>query len=96
MTNQTNVDGASIQSIVRRPPTGYVAKCRCGRLVGAVDAVRTPREEAGKILGVWLYEGKTIIPKFGDSWEADLSSCNCDVVFAPIPPELFTPRIDNA
>lgn len=94
MTSQTNVDGASVQSIVRRPPTGYVAKCRCGALVGAIDAIRTPREEAGKILGVWLYEGNTIIPKFSDRWEAELSTCRCHIVFAEPPPEIYTPKCE--
>jgi len=61
----------------KKRPSGYVAQCQCGKLIGALDAKRTDRKETGKIIGKWLYEGCTVIPKFGCSWSAHLEACEC-------------------
>jgi hypothetical protein len=58
-------------------PSGFVARCRCGNYTGAMDLERTGRAEAGKMLGAWLFDGKTVEPRFGGSWSQHLESCNC-------------------
>jgi hypothetical protein len=60
-----------------RKPTGFVAICQCGETIGAMDYNRTDRKEAGKILGDWLAHGCSVIPRFGSSWQATLTSCKC-------------------
>lgn len=67
---------ASDQPIVRRP-SGFVAKCQCGRYTGAVDSVRTDRAELAKTLGEWLFSGKAVEPMFEGEWSKQLSSCRC-------------------
>lgn len=63
--------------MARRRPTGFVARCQCGVLVGAMDFERTGRVEAGQILGRWLYDGCTVEPRFDWKWEAHIESCKC-------------------
>lgn len=59
-------------------PTGFVAKCQCGAITGALDADRTERREMGKILGEWLFSGKTVVPMFTGTWTAELNPCACN------------------
>lgn len=63
---------------MRRRPTGFVATCRCGRVVGAMDFSRTERVDAGKILGKWLFDGCTVAPRFEGSWSVVVEGCNCE------------------
>lgn len=63
--------------VEKRKPTGFVATCQCGRQVGAMDAARTSRAEAGALLGRWLSDGCTIYPKFSESWRATIEPCDC-------------------
>lgn len=70
--------GLPLPRFVRRRPTGFVARCQCGKLTGAMDYARMDRKEAGKILGLWLAEGCTIEPRFEGSWQADLENCSCE------------------
>lgn len=64
----------------KKRPTGFIAQCQCGNITGALDFDRTERKEAGKILGAWLFDGHTVIPKFEESWEAPLKCCTCEPV----------------
>lgn len=58
-------------------PTGYVARCQCGVFTGAIDANRTDRNDMAKIIGQWLFDGKTVEPRFGSGWSEVLHSCRC-------------------
>lgn len=58
-------------------PTGFVAMCRCGSVVGAMDYERTDRKEAGRILGQWLRNGCTVVPRFSGSWSENIRACHC-------------------
>lgn len=58
-------------------PTGFVARCRCGKFTGAISRIESSREELGKVIGIWLIEGKTIEPRWG-TWCEDLNACSCD------------------
>ena len=69
-----DVDGGNMKK-----PTGFVAICQCGKIIGAMDLRRTDRVDAGKILGEWLYRGCTVEPRFGGQWQETLSSCECEV-----------------
>lgn len=60
-------------------PTGWVAICQCGSIVGAMSKVRTPPEDRGPLLGLWLFNGYTIQPRFGSNWSVDLSPCSCEL-----------------
>lgn len=62
---------------MKRQPTGFVARCQCGAIVGALDYDRTDRKEAGVIMGKWLADGCTVKPRFGESWSERLESCKC-------------------
>lgn len=62
---------------MKKKPTGFIAICQCGEVVGAMDYDRTDRKEAGQILGNWIADGCTIEPKFGGSWEVKVSTCRC-------------------
>lgn len=63
---------------VHRKPTGFVATCQCGNRIGALDYKRTSRSESGKILGRWLASGCVIEPRFENSWQETVSTCECD------------------
>lgn len=60
-----------------KQPTGYIAECQCGRVVGVLDYQRTGRKESGQIIGQWLHNGCTVRPMFGGSWSATIESCKC-------------------
>lgn len=73
-------------------PTGYVATCRCGAIIGATDAERTERRELGQLLGGWLAAGCTVSPRFEPSWEVRLASCKCAMSEAKRVPKPAFPR----
>lgn len=58
-------------------PTGFIAKCRCGAITGALDADRTDRKDMGKMLGDWLMRGCTVEPRFGGTWTETMTACTC-------------------
>lgn len=58
-------------------PTGFVARCRCGNYTGALDLHRSERSETSRILGSWLFDGKTVEPRFGGTWSQSLMPCQC-------------------
>ncbi len=60
-----------------KKPSGFIAKCQCGSITGALDADRTDRKDAGKILGEWLQRGCTIEPRFGGTWTETITQCKC-------------------
>ncbi|MFG5072154.1 hypothetical protein [Vibrio cholerae] len=59
-------------------PNGYVAVCQCGVTVGAIDLNRTDRKESGRILGRWIADGCELKPQFAGTWQANISSCQCE------------------
>lgn len=61
----------------KKKPTGFVAICQCGEIIGAMDYIRTNRKDAGKLLGKWLSDGCTIEPKFEGEWSAKVTMCKC-------------------
>jgi len=61
----------------KKKPTGFIAICQCGKVVGAMDYQRTDKSEAGKILGKWLHDGCTVKPRFGACWEVRVLPCSC-------------------
>ena len=62
---------------MKKKPTGFIAKCQCGSIVGAMDYERTDRREAGKLLGKWLNDGCTIEPQFSGTWKVWVEKCHC-------------------
>lgn len=64
--------------MTKKKPTGFVASCACGAVVGAMDAERTDRAEAGQLLGGWLAAGYTITPRFAGSWQVTIEPCRCE------------------
>lgn len=62
---------------MNKRPTGFVAICQCGNIVGALDYNQTDRSECGKLLGEWLHYGCTIGPRFGSTWSANVGACEC-------------------
>jgi hypothetical protein len=66
------------EQIMKKKPTGFVATCQCGELIGAMDYDRTDRKEAGKILGQWIADGCTIEPRFSGNWSVTVTACKCD------------------
>jgi hypothetical protein len=63
---------------VKKKPTGFVATCQCGAIVGAMDYERTDRKDAGQMLGKWLHDGCTVEPRFAGSWSATVEACRCE------------------
>ena len=63
---------------MKQKPTGYVATCQCGAIVGAMDYERTDRREAGKIIGQWLHDGCIVAPRFSGTWSATIEACRCE------------------
>ena len=61
--------------MVKRP-NGFVAKCLCGNITGAMDFDRTERSDAASTLGRWLFSGKTVEPRFG-SFSVVVQKCEC-------------------
>ena len=59
------------------PPTGFVAKCRCGLSVGALSIESTDNKEMSKLLGEWLFSGCTVEPRFGGRWTEHIEACKC-------------------
>jgi len=66
------------------PPTGFVATCRCGVVVGAMDYIRTDRREAGRLLGQWLHDGCTVEPRFTGTWNVYVKPCRCGMDYLPL------------
>ncbi|MCY1544975.1 hypothetical protein D9M68_808900 [compost metagenome] len=62
---------------MKRRPTGYVATCQCGVVIGAMDINRTDRADAGKLLGRRLFDGCTVEPRFAGTWVAEIGPCRC-------------------
>lgn len=62
----------------KKKPTGFIAECQCGLIIGALDYERTDRKEAGQIMGKWLHDGCKVIPKFDSAWQATCNACRCD------------------
>lgn len=58
-------------------PSGFVATCRCGVVIGAMDFDRTERKDAGRILGQWLFDGCTVAPYFAGTWSVHVLACRC-------------------
>ncbi|WP_201766958.1 hypothetical protein [Chrysiogenes arsenatis] len=73
------VEGAGM----KRKPTGFVAKCQCGVIVGAMDYDRTDRKDAGQILGKWLHDGCTVEPQFAGTWSVTVKACRCELAAYP-------------
>lgn len=63
---------------MKKKPTGFVSKCQCGVIVGAMDYTRTDRKDAGQMLGKWLHDGCTVEPRFAGTWEASIEPCRCE------------------
>ncbi len=63
---------------MKRKPNGYIAQCQCSEIIGAIDLNRTERKDSGKILGKWIADGCTLIPKFESTWQVTVTSCKCD------------------
>lgn len=61
---------------MKRKPSGFIAICQCGVVVGALDINRTSHDEAGKLIGAWLSNGCTIRPQFGE-WTVQIEMCQC-------------------
>lgn len=64
--------------MTNKKPTGFVALCQCGVIVGAMDYDRTDRKEAGQLLGKWLHDGCTVEPRFSGTWSATVEACRCE------------------
>lgn len=62
----------------KRKPTGYIATCQCGVLVGAIDLINSERKDAGKVLGNWVANGCLLTPKFDSMWSAYVKPCQCE------------------
>lgn len=58
-------------------PTGFVAVCRCGNIVAALDYRRMDHSEVGKAIGDWLIRGLTVEPQFGSAWSVNVKGCEC-------------------
>lgn len=63
---------------IKQSPTGFVATCQCGEVVGALDFLRTDRRDAGRILSQWIADGCTVSPRFERSWSVMVMSCQCE------------------
>ncbi len=61
----------------RKHPTGFIAMCRCGKVVGAMDYSRTDRKTAGRILEKYLHHGCTLAPRFEGKWSVQVEACCC-------------------
>ena len=64
--------------MAKKKPTGFVATCQCGVIVGAMDYTRTDRKDAGQMLGKWLHDGCTVEPRFEGTWKATVGACRCE------------------
>lgn len=69
----------------RRKPTGFLATCQCGVVIGAMDYQRTERRDAGKLLGEWLAHGCTVSPQFSGTWSVNVAACRCSEAAADWP-----------
>jgi len=65
-------------------PTGFVAKCQCGAIIGTMDYVRIERHTAGQMLGQWLREGYAVEPRFTDIWSETVELCRCEAFSANV------------
>lgn len=63
---------------MKRKPTGFIAICQCGKVVGALDFIRTDKKDAGRIMGKWLADGCTVRPEFNTEWSCKVEGCLCD------------------
>lgn len=64
---------------MKKKPIGFIARCQCGEIIGAMDYNRIDRKQAGKILGAWLADGCIIEPQFESSRIIRITGCKCDL-----------------
>jgi len=69
---------------MKKTPTGFVATCQCGNIVGAVDYTQADKTGTEKLLSKWLSDGCTIEPKFEGFWAALVVPCTCDSVLEEV------------
>ena len=62
----------------KKNPDGFVARCQCGKIVGAMDWERTTHKQRGALLGEWLFSGCTVEPRWGN-FSATIEPCQCDL-----------------
>ena len=65
---------------MKRKPTGFIARCQCGKIVGALDYNKIDRAEAGRIIGKWLADGYIVEPRFDGTWIVTVEACSCEKV----------------
>lgn len=58
-------------------PTGYIATCQCGSIVGALDLQRCDEETVAHMLGKWVAQGRALSPMFEPHWTAAITGCTC-------------------
>lgn len=64
--------------MAKRRPKAYIATCQCRRIVGVIDLERTPRTEAGKLLGKWVSDGCVLAPIFEADFSVNVYPCKCE------------------
>jgi hypothetical protein len=62
---------------MKKKPTGFIATCQCGKVVGAMNYEHADRKDAGKMLGKWISDGCTIEPRFDGKWSVTVTACEC-------------------
>jgi len=63
---------------MKKKPSGFIAHCQCGEVIGTLDYERSERSDAEKILSKWLSDGCAIYPKFDSNWSIVVSRCRCE------------------
>ncbi len=61
-----------------RVPTGYVATCKCGKTIAALDRMRMDWRHVAKLLIRWLVAGCTVSPRFEHTWSVIIEPCMCE------------------
>lgn len=57
-------------------PTGFIAICRCGNIVGVLNYRNTPQEQIGAIMGEWFHKGYNVQARFG-RFNHKIQKCEC-------------------
>jgi len=69
------IENASSETIPN--PFGFIAKCKCGKSIGAMQIINEDQGESSRILIEWLRSGYTIEPQLDKNWSVMVELCEC-------------------
>ena len=69
------------KTAIQKTPNGFIAICKCGKIIGAMDFEKTDLSEAGEILALWIFAGCKVKPYIdpigNEKINVEICTCKC-------------------